>query len=646
MSRIPGRIRLVFTEEEATALPQTHIVLRQRVFWVMLLGAFLALLCLPVHRGVVWDQVYGVVTHQPVEWAQVGALRTGIGSAQLRKVLGDPPADRDLQLGAVLLGDWRNAGDASQQAERETVDLQSPRLQYLQRLSEQYPHDPVVLAAYLRYATLKGVNIQRPEDDRKSSFKPTAPAVFARFEADCLRGARLDPDNGYFPTLLAVVRFAGGRDEAALEALHQASLATRWSDYAEAERVGAQALLIRAYGDRGPLLRVGPTSGVLLPHVTQVRRMARVAILLADQRLDRGELQRGHAIHADVVRLGRLMRLNSRYLIGRLVGGAVELIGLRILPPSGSPAAPRGKLDEVRQAQRRAYERRVAREAPSYLAEIQRANREQDASVANRRRLSVSTGFAEWGNLLDRMVWREVLGLSLVANLGVSMLVWGAAALLGVLMGSSHGQRGPFLISWLGKRVHPLIRIVVGVGVGLGTVGALTWALAGDARGYLLLPALVLPFWLPTSSAQEMRPVSVRSLVSLALGSLAVMAVLTWPWKMSELQQGWWKDVAVSSTLNGDGSATEAIQNLAFAHWLPSGVLLALALPVVVIGVATVRRWALPATVERLRLVAKGLAGILAIGYLGYLLAFVPSSQQDSRSWERLIQRETQGFPL
>lgn len=102
----------------------------------------------------------------------------------------------------------------------------------------------------------------------------------------------------------------------------------------------------------------------------------------------------------------------------------------------------------------------------------------------------------------------------------------------------------------------------------------------------------------------------------------------------------------VSATLNGDSEAVTEIGNTAFAYWLPSGYLLMLVLPALVVGFGVLRRWSLPGSIERVRLVAKGLAGVLAVGYLAYLLIAVPGNQRDSRTWDRLIEQESQGFPV
>lgn len=321
--------------------------------------------------------------------------------------------------------------------------------------------------------------------------------------------------------------------------MHQASLATRWADYSEAEMAGGRALLIQAYGDRGPVLHAGPLAGVLLPHLAQIRSVARVAVFQADQRLARGELRSGHAIHADLIRLGRLMRMNAKLLIGRLVGGAVEAIGLRMHKKPGTSFSSVAARNAERRAAWQYYLRRVAREAPEYAAEVERANREQEVFIPKREELSAGGGFWTWDNLLNGIVWREILGLSLAANLGVCLLMWGAAALLGGLRWR-RGAAGPTLAAWLWRRSHPLIRIFVFTGLGLAAafIGMLA-VTSDDAVIRWLVPAFALPLLLPMSSTHDTRPVSVRSLLGVTGGVVLAAAAFTLPWSLPELQLGW-----------------------------------------------------------------------------------------------------------
>jgi len=645
MSRKPGRVRLAFSDDESEALLQTHVMLRQRVLWVILLGAFLALFCLPTYRGLLLDQLYGVVTRQPPEWARVGVSVSGASRPRIQRVLCEYPGDRDLELGAMLLGDWRISTSPDQRIEREAIDLGSTRLRYLQGLTAKYPKDAVVLATYLRYCTQNAVRIQRRENDGKSTFKPIARTVLSQFEESCAKGAVLDPDNGYFSTLLAVARYAAGQDEAALAALHQASLATRWADYADAEMAGGKALLIRAYGDRGTILHAGPAAGVLLPHFAQIRGLARVAVRQADQFLDRGELERGHAIHADVVRLGGLMRESSRVMIGRLVGGAVEAIGLRRYPDPNHSAGTNEERKAAVCAQRQEYARRVAREAPAYAAEIERANREQDEFVNKRDKWTEGEEYTAWEKPLNALVWREILGLSLAANLTVCLLLWGGAAVF-CLISWPKGEAKSTLVVWLWQRTPLLGRIPLFAVIGGVTILAILVADQGDAAGRLVLPALTLPLLLRVTTQPNSSTLSGRALVLIALGTLGAVAAFTYPWPMAELREGWWKEVVVSAALAGSNETKTEFTNTAFAYWLPSGMMLTVTLPAVVFTLALLRRWSLAQAAERLRLVAKGFAGLLAVSYLVYLLVAVPTGQLESRRWDGMMEREAQGVPF
>lgn len=646
MFRSRGRLRLTFSEDgDASRAPAQQVIMRQRVFWVMLLGAFLALLCLPAYRGMLLDHALGVLTRRPPEWELAGVALSGVKRAPIQRVLEQHPGDRDLQLGAMLVGESRNSSAGEQEAEQEAAHLNSPRFHYLRQLAAQYPCDPAVIATFLRYGTVRAVRIQRAEIEKKSSSTLVSPAVLAQFSEYCVRGEKLDPDNGYFPTLLAVARFGAGDDAGALVSLHRASLATRWTDYAEVEMAGGQALLIQAYGDRGPALHAGPAAGILLPHLSQVRFAAQLAVLRADQYLARGELERGHAIHADVVRLGSLIARSSRYLIGRLVGGAVRAIGLGVPSGIGRPHGTTEAQIAALRADRRRYADRVAREAPAYAAEIERANREQDLFQPRREELLSSPSYLAWDELLYRLVQREILGLSLAANLGVSLLIWAAAALM-----ATHswpcGDKRQTLLGWLRSHASPWVRVSGFSAASVALVGAISWAWRGDAVGGLLIPTIGLSLLLPVGSRREERAPSVLSLVAIIAGVVCLAACLTFPWPIPELRIGWWHDTVPSVTLMGEFDPDRQITNSAFASWLPSGILLALALPAVVVSFGFFGRGSAAGAVERLRLVAKGLAGVLAVSYLVYLLVAVPANQQEGRHWDQLVEREAQGYPL
>lgn len=646
MSRSRGRLRLTFSEDgDATPVPSQQVVMRQRVFWVMLLGAFLALICLSAYRGMLLDQVSGVLTRRPPEWELAGVALSGVKRAPIRRVLEQHPGDRDLQLGAMLVGEWRNSVADEQEIDQEVRYLDSSRLRYLRQLAAQYPRDPAVIATYLRYCTIRAVRIQRAEIEKKSNSSLVPPAVLAQFTEYCVRGEKLDPDNGYFPTLLAVARIGAGDDAEALVALHRASLATRWTDYAEAEMAGGQALLIQAYGDRGPALHAGPAAGILLPHLSQVRLAAQLAVLRADQYLAQGKLERGHAIHADVVRLGSLIAKSSRYLIGRLVGGAVRAMGLGAASGIGQPHGTTEAQKAAVRADRQKYADRVAREATAFAAEIQRANREQDLFQTRREELLSSPSYLAWDELLHRLAQREILGLSLAANLGVSLLLWGTAALLVTLSWPRGGERQN-LLGWLRSHASPSVRVSGFSAAGVALVGATFWAWQGDAVGGLLIPTIGLSLLLAVGSSREDRAPSALSLAAIAAGVLGLAACLTFPWPIPELRIGWWHDTVPSVTLLGEFDPDRRISNSAFASWLPSGILLALALPAVVVSFSFFGRGSVAGAVERLRLVAKGLAGVLAVSYLVYLLAAVPANQQEGRHWDQLVEREAQGYPL
>jgi hypothetical protein len=316
-----------------------------------------------------------------------------------------------------------------------------------------------------------------------------------------------------------------------------------------------------------------------------------------------------------------------------------------VRPTPEPPYASDAERKAARRKQRAAYALRVAREAPAYAAEVERANRECEALEAKPSQVSEKGSLQVWDQLLEGMVWREILGLSLAANLGVCLLLWGTASLLKALVWSRAGGQTSFL-GWLWRETHPLTRVPAFVVPLLAASLAIAWVADGARPGQLLLPVCVLPFFLRVSSHGDWRPVRARRLAFAAIVVAALMAGFTQPWGLDQLRAGWWKDVTATAALLSEPDPPTEIVNPTLAYLLPSGALLGLVLPAVVVCLTTLRRGSFQEMAEGIRLLAKGSAGVLALVYLGFILMAVPAGQRDGRAWDRSIEQEAQGVPF
>ena len=640
-----SRVRLIVTDDHDHAPEETQVLFRQRLGWVALLGAYLAVLCLPAHRALVTDQAQRVVTHRTTGWMRAANGEPGSAQSALLAEARKHPQERDLQLGAVLLRATPEqvAEPPNQPIPNDfTAGIRSePRVRAAEAIHARFPDDPVVTAQLIRYAWLHGSIRRRTLGDQIDGV-PLSPADLERLEQWCREGIRQDPDNGFFPTMLAGARFAAGKDEEALTTLHEASVCGTWKDYAYFEGSGARALLIRTFGDRGLSMHALAMASVLLPHLQNVRQGARLAVWHAEQSKDR---ETEHRLRADVIRLGSLIRRNGDTLIARLVGAAAEHFGF-----GDGSTQERGAFRKEEQARkhaaaRRSYVARLQHEAPQFAAEVERESRLLDRfEEVKAWYLADSLPFKSWDNLLGGDVRRDVLGLTLLPNLGVALLLWAAAALLAAApWPQSHRElsAGRWLLSEapIAARIALIAGLALPLLFGLGrawVAGGSHLPLAGAVVAVGL--ALALPYsgrkveggWAPATLG-----------VALTLAALAFV-----PAALASQPEAWWRGQVPSLLILGGEQLQPGFQNATEAFWLPTGALLAAVIPTSVLLIAALRRRTTWQAVNGIRLAFKVSAAILATLYLGYVLFATPATARDARTWDTIIAREAGGDPL
>ena len=219
-----------------------------------------------------------------------------------------------------------------QYAAAVTDDSHDETLAGLHALAPRFPDHPALYANLLRYEMLGKVHLERPEENLLRGLPLSheyrmghynAPADLAAFDADAAVGERLDPDNAYFPLMRAVGLFAGFRDDEGMAAFRRASTKPSWREYGADEVEARWRLHEEAFGDPGALGRVNIAASVLLPHFQQLRALARLILVKAAQQEAAGHREQGLQLREGLRRCGDLMRAQSTYVIGALVGNAI-----------------------------------------------------------------------------------------------------------------------------------------------------------------------------------------------------------------------------------------------------------------------------------------------------------------------------------
>jgi len=117
------------------------------------------------------------------------------------------------------------------------------RNHHLEALTTRFPNGPSAYANLMRFMTTGDVRLDRDDDyvsDTAAKTDRTAcsPEWLSMFDSAAQSGARLDPDNAYFPMMRAIVLFNMHRDSEALNALKAAGRCSRWTEYYQDENEG------------------------------------------------------------------------------------------------------------------------------------------------------------------------------------------------------------------------------------------------------------------------------------------------------------------------------------------------------------------------------------------------------------------------
>ena len=301
-------------------------------------GAMLAVLIWPATRPIVVRQ-FRLLVPTPSAIAAVSFAsyvdqqHSHSIDSQLQAAASSHPNNSGIQIAAAITDTPSNG----------TLDT-NVKIRHMQVVMKQFPDSPDVCAEMLRLYCLGRVRISRKEfgdfflpPGAESQYKSSVPRP--SFEQDlndymavCKRGERLDPDNAVFPLLESIALFEARRDREAIDALIKSSKSTRWDEYVQTEYRGLCDLHEAAFGTISPETSSGLAAMILLPHYAGIRAAARGAVYEAAMLEKQGQIDKGLEIRSAVLKIGELMRVNSRNAIGNLVGIALE--GLSVAKPA------------------------------------------------------------------------------------------------------------------------------------------------------------------------------------------------------------------------------------------------------------------------------------------------------------------------
>lgn len=242
------------------------------------------------------------------------------------------------------------------------------------QLARGFPTQAGSYAHLARYMMADRIRIERPElvetASAASHKRPTAlPAAGAwrrdvrLIEWSLKSGAARDPDNAFWPAMLAVAYFAAHRDDEALSAITLAAHKPRWDAYVYEEVLGQWRLYSATYGDHGATQKIGPLSLVAFPHLYEIRHAVEMARWYADRAAEAGHDEEALRIRRNLAMLGVIMRETASWSYEALIGTDLILLSAT----DGTDRRPTGAIQTPVQ-----WERRAAR----FLALLNRNRRD------------------------------------------------------------------------------------------------------------------------------------------------------------------------------------------------------------------------------------------------------------------------------
>lgn len=363
---------------------------RRKLFYGFTLSVIVLLLTLPATGWLARLQLLPFL--QPSPSRTVESTSTGTKSQNER-------FDRDAQTAISA-----NPGNFSLRYAHALEGDSSQSVTRLERLNAGYPRDPKILAALLRYSTLRGVKVKRPEQKELGATtyleidkKPTDPAQVAGFLQYARQGEAVDPANAFFPAMTAVGLFASGQDAAAIAAWVRAAGKPVWNEYVTDE-VTAKWQLQRAMNGGNETRAVDKADSIatlMFPHYSAIRASARMAVVHAVRAEVTGNVESGFALRRATRQIGRKMTTQGRYMIPCFVGSAVVEISSR--RPGGALLLSDKEGESIAELSRR--------DRSAYLAYLQKIGHPEEAKAYEEARAQGKYVKTLWDDARHRTYW-------------------------------------------------------------------------------------------------------------------------------------------------------------------------------------------------------------------------------------------------
>jgi len=510
-----------------------------------------------------------------------------------------------------------------------------PPLANLRTLTRRFPNRPTLYANILREASHRSFLSNADASKLSGDSTPTtvmsaaSSQEIAAYNRDAAAGERVDPDNAYFPLMLAYGLFAAHRNADALAAVKRASDKPIWNEYLT-ENVDAKwRLHTGAFGDPGAMPQAAIWSSEMLPEYQRLRDVARITVYQAVLQEQAGQPGRGYELREALRRGGDLMRVQSTTLIGSLVGSNVTRIS--ISRPGGAPALKNETWDATAAISQQRLDAYCA-----YVTKIghpEAAQRARDEEAARRTVQGTMKDDPEMlrvlGPLQQLIVW-WMAGVGLLLNIAWLLVLRIAAAggsclaaKPGLLPSAAQLVRafglwlllflfGMLAVGFLSFDASDPRGLVWSAGLGLvGTAGLATWYVI---RGLCRLPP-----------SQRRAVLKIAALLPVFGGVIyGVLCLTQWvAWPLAEIPQG------LKLLLYSGDSDTETLQTQTL--WFCAAAALAVPLLLTVtLGVAAgVKRMPLfSALTTGFQQFALPLICLLVVAYGGVLFGTVRQEQR------------------
>ena len=325
-------------------------------------------------------------------------------------------------------------------------------------LTRRYPNQASLYAHILRFSTAVKIQLHRDEEYQlqgqpiptDQAQATTDPDELAKFDKAATTGAKLDPDNSFFPFIRAAGLFAAHKDDQAMASIQEASLKSTWNDYLAEDFLSRVKLAENVYGRISYLTQLAMYTGALMPHYATCRATARIATYMAIEAQRNGNVDQALAMRHAIMQCGSLMRVHSSSYAGSLVGVAMTSIAARKDAQEANTTVTADSAEQKSQARLQEYYDYLNYQGKT--AEVKWVQNEIAAGDQVKALGEASNDSATGGKSTSELVVFWTAEMLLLAN-ALSLLVIGVIAAISVI------KNRPVAAAWIGVIILALVVI-------------------------------------------------------------------------------------------------------------------------------------------------------------------------------------------